>query len=179
MIGALTNSLGASGGFVCGAKEICEHQRLSGQAYTFSASLPAMLAVSAISALAIMEEEPVLLERLKENTILFHKTLDHKSLAGVVEITGGDLGEAGGVVPILFVRLRARNDDSVLQDICDLCLKDGVLVTRAKFCRGQERDVVEAGIRVAVSGGLSKREVEKAAGVLRDSIKSVVKKLKV
>jgi serine palmitoyltransferase len=179
MIGALSNSLGSSGGFVCGDKEICEHQRLSGQAYTFSASLPAMLAVAAISALAVMEEEPVLLERLCENTVLFHKTLANKNLAGIIEITGGDFGEEGGVVPIVFIRLKHRNEEAVLQDICDVALKDGLIVTRAKSCRGQERDSIEPCIRVALSGGLSKREVEKAAGVLRDSIKSVVKRLKV
>lgn len=39
---SMANVLGSAGGFVIGTKEIVEHQRLSGQAYTFSAALPAM-----------------------------------------------------------------------------------------------------------------------------------------
>jgi len=177
MIGSLTNSLGSSGGFVCGSREICEHQRLSGQAYTFSASLPAMLAVSASSALEIMSTDLALFEKLRENTRLFYTTLS-KYLPGVV-INGGVLAD-GSVVPMIFLRLKTRRpgEARVLQDICDVALKDGILISRAKFCEGQERgtDKMVPFIRVSISGGFTRKEIEKAALVLRDSWKNVMKK---
>ena len=121
MIGSLTNSLGASGGFVCGDNEVCEHQRLSGQAYTFSASLPALLTVSAITALKIMENEPQLLTRLNENITLFWNCLTKGMNSAIFS---GGVTQAG-LVPLIFLRIkgvfRERDDEErVLQDIVDL-----------------------------------------------------------
>lgn len=53
-------------------------------------------------------------------------------------------------------------------------MKDGVLVARAKYCNSQERVLPPPSIRVYVSAGLNKKEIERSANVLRDSIKRVV-----
>ncbi|KAF6127419.1 serine palmitoyltransferase long chain base subunit 1 [Phyllostomus discolor] len=54
----MENSLASIGGFCCGRSFVIDHQRLSGQGYCFSASLPPLLAAAAIEALNIMEENP-------------------------------------------------------------------------------------------------------------------------
>ncbi len=78
----MSNAIGAAGGFVCGSEEVVEHQRLSGQAYVFSASMPAMLAVSAIEAINIMENEGLkLMSQFKENISVFRQNFS-KNLVG-------------------------------------------------------------------------------------------------
>ncbi|KAK2119571.1 hypothetical protein P7K49_000957 [Saguinus oedipus] len=54
----MENALASIGGFCCGRSFVIDHQRLSGQGYCFSASLPPLLAAAAIEALNIMEENP-------------------------------------------------------------------------------------------------------------------------
>ncbi len=50
-------ALGSVGGFCVGSAFVVSHQVLSGQGYCFSASLPPLLAISAIEALNIMESK--------------------------------------------------------------------------------------------------------------------------
>lgn len=46
-------------------------QRISGPAYCYSASLPAMLAVAATESLKLLKQNPLLSSTLKLNTLLF------------------------------------------------------------------------------------------------------------
>lgn len=43
LIASLSNAFCSAGGICAGSREIVEHQRLSGQSYTFSASMPALV----------------------------------------------------------------------------------------------------------------------------------------
>lgn len=70
---SMSNAIGSNGGFCAGSKQISEHQRLSGQAYTFSASLPAMLTVAAIEAFSYIENNPDSISLLLENSKLMHE----------------------------------------------------------------------------------------------------------
>ncbi|KAJ3214528.1 serine palmitoyltransferase component [Clydaea vesicula] len=177
MVGSLTNSIGSSGGFVAGSKEVCEQQVLSGQAYTFSASLPAMLTVGALEALKILElEGEKLLVDLKENIKIFWDTFTNKkfNLESKVEIFGG-LKDPNVFSPVIFFRLKKvsknrESDEKVLQEICDLSLKDGVLVTRVSFCQKQEKTLLPPTVRVVLCAGLSRKESEKCAYILREAI---------
>jgi 7-keto-8-aminopelargonate synthetase-like enzyme len=47
-------ALASVGGFCVGHHEVCDHQRLCGQGYCFSASLPPYLATAAHEALAVL-----------------------------------------------------------------------------------------------------------------------------
>ena len=71
----MENSLASIGGFCCGRSFVIDHQRLSGQGYCFSASLPPLLAAAAIEALNIMEENPGIFAVLKEKCKRIHKAL--------------------------------------------------------------------------------------------------------
>jgi serine palmitoyltransferase len=111
--------------FNIGSLEICEHQRLSGQGYTYSASLPAMLAVSSLEALSILRKEPELLLRLRENTKLFWSILT-KSASSMFEFSGGNSDDSIAV-PVIFITLKKRlanrdEEDMVLQEVVDMVL---------------------------------------------------------
>ncbi|CAM9125171.1 unnamed protein product, partial [Lampetra planeri] len=64
----MENAVASVGGFCCGRSFVIDHQRLSGQGYCFSASLPPMLAAAAIEALDVMEEDPGIFTVLREKS---------------------------------------------------------------------------------------------------------------
>ncbi|KAJ3055056.1 serine palmitoyltransferase component [Rhizophlyctis rosea] len=176
LIGSMTGALASSGGFCCGTKEVVEHQRLSGQAYTFSASLPAMLAVAAIEGLNILEKEPAILTRLRENASVIHSTLN-KNLHPDAEVYPRE--EAS---PIAHLRLRLQcsreEQERLLQDVVDEAARNGVLVSRAKYVTDQELHPPQASIRLVASAGHTRKETEKAATVVRDAARKVLKSRK-
>ena len=57
IVGSMAGCLSAAGGFCAGSDEIVEHQRLSAAAYTFSAALPAMSAVTASETVGMLQSE--------------------------------------------------------------------------------------------------------------------------
>ncbi|KAJ8489032.1 hypothetical protein ONZ45_g13728 [Pleurotus djamor] len=68
--------LGAGGGFCAGNQAVIDHQRSNGMAFVFSASLPALLAVSATEAIQLLSSTPSILESLQENTRIARSILD-------------------------------------------------------------------------------------------------------
>lgn len=79
IIGSLAGSLCAGGGFCAGTEEIVEHQRLSANAYTFSAALPAMLATTASETVRILQEQPEVINGLRDNIRAMRAQLDPRS----------------------------------------------------------------------------------------------------
>src|SRR5689334_16910576 len=67
VVGSLAGPLCAGGGFCAGAKDVVEHQRVSSTAYTFSAALPAMLAVTASESINLLQSNPEILLQCREN----------------------------------------------------------------------------------------------------------------
>lgn len=112
----MANSLGAGGGFCVGSKEVVDHQRLSSSAYVFSASLPAILAVSAITSLSLLDEAPSkFIGPLRENTQAMRAILS--TIPGVVCL-------GAEVSPVIHLRLKdrlAKRDDEefFLQDVVE------------------------------------------------------------
>lgn len=79
IIGSLAGPLCAGGGFCAGTREVVEHQRISATAYTFSAALPAMLAVTASEALNVLQSNPEILLQSRENIRAMRAQLDPRS----------------------------------------------------------------------------------------------------
>lgn len=79
IIGSLAGGLCAGGGFCAGTTEIVEHQRLSANAYTFSAALPAMLATTASETIRILQEQPETITVLRDNIKAMRAQLDPRS----------------------------------------------------------------------------------------------------
>lgn len=192
IVGSLAGPLCAGGGFCAGADEIVEHQRISALAYTFSAALPAMLATTASEVLAMLagsREGPELLASVRENTRLLWTQLDPRS--EWIRCTSAPEN------PVLLLVLKdevtlprkwsLKDQEVVLQDIVDECLANGVLITRLKSMprplgvNGGDAGKKEIGwectpaLKVCVSGGLSRKEIERAGVVIRHAVTKVVK----
>ena len=79
IVGGLAGALSSGGGFCAGTEEIVEHQRISAAAYTFSAALPALLATTASEAVTILQEQPQVIQSLRENIKALWPQLDPRS----------------------------------------------------------------------------------------------------
>jgi serine palmitoyltransferase len=69
-------------------------------------------------------------------------------------------------------------EERLLQDIVDEALVQGVWITRARRLRGQEAVEPRPSIRLAVSAALSRKECERAAGVVKAAAVKVLTKRK-
>ena len=144
--GTLGKALGgASGGYIAGNKDLISYLRQKSRPYTFSNSLPPSIAVAAIEAFTILEQDPSLIERLRQNTAYFRKhiqELGYKILAGEHPIVPVMLGEA-----------------SVAMDMSDALLEEGV------YIKGLWYPVVpkgEARLRAQISAAFDQATLDRA-----------------
>lgn len=79
LVGSLAGPLCAGGGFCAGSNDVVEHQRITAASYTFSAALPAMLATTASETLNMLQTNPEVLVRCRENTKAMRAQLDPRS----------------------------------------------------------------------------------------------------
>lgn len=183
IVGSMANALCSSGGFCAGSEEIVDHQRLSGLAYCFSASIPAMLAVASSEAIQIIKNNPQDLQELAERVKAFRQVLHHKSLEGLIELFSAEVENPApffhvGVKPDFLqshldddeTSVSREDEEYLLQDVVDECAQHGVLVTRAKYVVDQERNCPRPSIKISVTIGLTRKENEKAAGIVKNAI---------
>ncbi|KAG0370694.1 pyridoxal phosphate-dependent transferase [Gamsiella multidivaricata] len=173
IVGSMANTLAAAGGFCAGPKEVIDHQRLSGQAFVFSASIPAMLTVCASEAIKILgtPQGVKLLKELQDNSATFRNIM-----LGAPQWI--ELSSAAGS-PILHLRfpqaalaatgVSTRDDEKLLlQEIVDeVAIKDSILITRAKYVEHQELHLPRPSIRISICATHTKKEVEKAAQAIK------------
>lgn len=79
IIGSMAGPLCAGGGFCAGAKDVIVHQRINSNAYTYSAALPAMLAVTASETVNLLQSNPDILAQSRENIKAMRAQLDPRS----------------------------------------------------------------------------------------------------
>jgi len=144
--GTLGKALGgASGGYIAGNRDLISYLRQKSRPYTFSNSLPPSIAVAAIEAFTILEQDPSLIERLRQNTAYFRKhiqELGYKILAGEHPIVPVMLGEA-----------------SVAMDMSEALLEEGV------YIKGLWYPVVpkgEARLRAQISAAFDQATLDRA-----------------
>jgi serine palmitoyltransferase len=207
LVGGLAGALASGGGFCAGSSEVVEHQRLSAASYTFSAALPALLATTASETVTLLQEQPEIIQGLRENIRTMRAQLDPRS--DWVRCTSS----AEAPVMLLVLKsehVQARNysvleQEMLLQDCVDevsleigfllniftdkfpQALTNGVLITRLKAMPlaigATPKDLMrewrpQPALKVCVTTGLSKREVERAGVVVRHAITTVLKSKK-
>ncbi|KDQ09539.1 hypothetical protein BOTBODRAFT_137657 [Botryobasidium botryosum FD-172 SS1] len=211
LVGSMANGLCSAGGFCAGANVVVDHQRINGTSFVYSASMPALLAVSASAGIEMLVSTPSLLTTLHENVLAVRSVLDkldcitipsHPASA-IIHIfirssaTGSTLSPSyvptfSGVSSSANAAHKPSNPTSVLsrdpeqfdiaaeerllQDVVEEALAQGVLITRAKRLRGQEAVEPRPSIRLAITAGLTRKEVEKAAGVVKSALIKVLGK---
>lgn len=199
IIGSLAGPLCAGGGFCAGSEEIVEHQRISAAAYTYSAALPAMLATTASEVLVMLETNTDMLTQVKENIKAMWTQLDPRSdwvrSTSSVENPIMLLGLKPEVVA--SKKLSIFDQEQLLQDVVDevrqpiihdvlwltfsQCLANGVLITRLKSMprpiNATARDIgweAQPALKVCVTSGLSKKEIERAGVIIRHAITKIM-----
>ncbi|KAF4019526.1 hypothetical protein G4228_011242 [Cervus hanglu yarkandensis] len=166
----MENSLASIGGFCCGRSFVIDHQRLSGQGYCFSASLPPLLAAAAIEALNIMEENPGIFAVLKEKCKRIHKAL--QGIPGLKVV-----GES--ISPALHLQLEEttgcrERDVKLLQEIVTQCMDRGIALTQARYLEKEEKYLPPPSIRVVVTVEQTEEELEKAASTISEVAQTVL-----
>jgi serine palmitoyltransferase len=71
-----------------------------------------------------------------------------------------------------------QEQERLLQEIVDMCGENGVLLTTTKRTWAQEMTEIRPSIRICVSAALTKKEMEKAGNVVKNSINKVLGKKK-
>jgi len=187
IVGSLASHLCAGGGFCAGSADIVEHQRISSASYTFSAALPAMLATTASETITLLQETPELLAQLRENTRVLRAQLDPRS--EWMRCTSAPENPVQLLVlkaeVVAAMKLGAGEQELLIQEVVDEALAQGVLVTRLKSMPAalgvapkDQGWQAQPALKVCVTVGLSKKEVEKAGTVVRHAITKVVGKRK-
>lgn len=207
LVGGLAGALASGGGFCAGSSEVVEHQRLSAASYTFSAALPALLATTASETVTLLQEQPEIIQSLRENIRTMRAQLDPRS--DWVRCTSS----AEAPVMLLVLKsehVQARNysvleQEMLLQECVDevgleiysvyhtftdklpQALTNGVLITRLKAMPlaigATPKDLLkewrpQPALKVCVTNGLSKRDIERAGVVVRHAITTVMKSKK-
>jgi len=144
--GTLGKALGgASGGFTSGRKEIIGWLRQRSRPYLFSNSVAPVIAATSMAVLDLIETDPSLRERLRDNAMLFRQRMTE---------LGFDLKP--GEHPIIPVML---GDAKLATTMADRLLGHGVYVIGFSYPvvpKGQAR------IRTQMSAGLSRDNLDKA-----------------
>ncbi|KAI0394466.1 aminotransferase class I and II [Xylariaceae sp. FL0594] len=183
IVGSLTGPLCAAGGFCAGSTDVVRHQRINALAYTYSAALPAMSAVTASETLNVLQCNPDILTQCRENISAMRAQLDPRS--DWIMCTS----DAENPVMLLVFkpeviqarRLSIEDQERLLQDCVDEALANGVMITRLKIkpllsCLGpNDTDVdVRPALKVCITSSLSKKEIEKAGVTIRHAVTKVM-----
>jgi serine palmitoyltransferase len=187
IVGSLSGALCAGGGFCAGAQAVVEHQRISSTAYTYSAALPAVLATTASETVRLLHGSPELILGLREAGRAMRAQLDPRS-----EWARCTSAAENPVLLLVFKDevvaargLGVHDQEMLWLDVVDECLANGVLVARLR----PMPSILGAGakevgwqptpaLRVCVTTGLSKKELEKAGTVIRHAITKIMTRKK-
>ncbi|KAK7416964.1 serine palmitoyltransferase component [Neonectria punicea] len=183
IVGSLSGPICAGGGFCAGPKDVVEHQRITSSSYTFSAALPAMLAVTASEALNLLQSNPDILSQCRENIKAMRAQLDPRSDWVVCTSSPEN--------PVMLLilkpdvvkarKLELEDQERILLDCVEEALINGVMITRTKtrpFANAiKPKDgewFAQPSLRVCVTSALSKKDMEKAGVTIRHAITKVM-----
>lgn len=76
VMGTFSKSFASTGGFIAGSEEVIYFIKHTARAFLFSASIPPASAAAALAALDVIEEEPVLVDKLWANSNRMKRALD-------------------------------------------------------------------------------------------------------
>ncbi len=176
--GSIGHAVASIGGFCAGAREMVDHQRLSGLGYCFSASLPPYLASTGMAALNMMTQESILSERqgqVSKNAMLCRNLLLKESK--YVDVLSPKESEKS---PLIHVRLAPVNMDPATWDETELILQsivegalthDNMLFTVTKYSKLDASFRPPPSIKVCVKSSHTEKEIRAAVACLISWVK--------
>ncbi|KAJ6516424.1 serine palmitoyltransferase [Mycena sanguinolenta] len=203
LVGSMAIGLCAGGGFCAGSQNVIHHQQINGPSFVFSASMPALLAVSASEGIDILRSSPSILTKLQQNIRVARTLLDdldcisipshpaspiihmhvRKLASGLLHPSAAATHSSKPSNPTSVLPRDASKwdwdidaEERQLQQVVEEALKRGVMITRAKRLRGQEMVEARPSIRLALTSELSTDEVKKAVKIVCQALKDVLRK---
>jgi glycine C-acetyltransferase len=134
---------GAGGGYVCGSQDLVDYLYHRSRSFIFTNALPPATVAGALAALTILEEDPGLVQRLRDNTEHFRagiETIGLKLLGGESPITPVVIGET----PQAYA-------------MADRLLEDGVFLAAVGY---PVVPVGEARLRAQISAALTVEDLD-------------------
>ena len=169
---SMSNAIASVGGFCVGAYDIIKHQRLSGAAYCFSASLPPYLSQASISSLQVIDREPQRVSQLQANAQRMRARLTKLAPLGLHLLgSSGDDGDVGAVSPLVHLRLDELDDPSRYQAIADKVKASGALLSATSYTV-LEVDPPPPSLRVSVSSAHTDKQIDACVDAIEAALKS-------
>ncbi|KAG6018092.1 hypothetical protein E4U54_004631 [Claviceps lovelessii] len=183
IVGSLSGPLCAGGGFCAGPKDVVEHQRITSSAYTYSAALPAMLAMAASETVHLLQSNPDILTQCRENIKAMRSQLDPRS--DWVTCTSAPENPIMLLVlkpeVIAMRKLGLDDQERILLDCVEECLVNNVLITKLKtrpyahtIAARDSKWVVQPALKICITSALSRKDMEKAGVIIRHAITKVM-----
>ncbi|KAL5251397.1 hypothetical protein ACHWQZ_G016937 [Mnemiopsis leidyi] len=158
IVGSMEFSLGSVGGFACGSSFVIRHQRLAGQGYVFSASLPPLHASMVIKAMDYFDKD--LFSKLINNCKIAHEALE---AIDTITVTADPLS------PMKHIRLIENNSEEALREICNLARDNNLAITVASYT-STEIFKKEPSIRLTVNTELTEEEICSSVKLIEEVI---------
>jgi glycine C-acetyltransferase len=136
---------GASGGFIAGSAPLIEFLRQKSRPYTFSNTMPPSVVVASIEAITMIEEDPSIVNQLRENTNYFRRR--------IVELGFKIIEGRHPIVPVML------GEAALAQDMSRELLGEGV------YIKGLWYPVVpkgEARLRAQISAAHAREDLDRA-----------------
>ena len=152
ILGSLVHCIGAGGGFCAGSVQIVDHQRLSSQAYCFSASMPAILTSTAIQVIQqhlAKGKSLDRLDRLRKNIAIFNKAIS-KNLSHFDLI-----GDANS--PFRYLVPHEKKQDHCKR-IREIAQKSSMILTQAIGIERQAEEIVC--LRICLSAAFDEKDLQ-------------------
>lgn len=145
IVGTLSKSLAASGGFVCGSESAITYIRYFARAAMFSTCIPPMTAAAASAALDVVHNEPQLRERLWENC---------RYMYGELKRMGFSVGEGPSpIIPVIVGTMGALRTMTLALHCDDICVNS---VPFPAVAHGSER------LRISLTANHTLDQLERA-----------------
>jgi len=141
---------GASGGFTSASKNIIDMLRQRSRPYLFSNSLAPSIVAASIEAIKLINENPSILDKLKNNTKYFREEI----VGAGFEIKEGD----HPIVPIML------GEAKIAKKLAQMMLQEGIYVVGFSFPVVPKN---EARIRVQISASHSIDQINKAVSAFK------------
>ena len=215
LVGSTAIGLCSGGGFCAGEESVVQHQvrlddlvrarlialqQINSPASVYSASTPALLAVSSSEAINILRSTPSLLSALQDNVRIARSILDRVDCITIPSHPASPLihiqirsPSASSLLPEAATHRKPNPasplaydikpdwdaieaEERLLQEVVEEALSQGVMIMKAKRLRHQENSEAKPSLRLAMTSALSRKETEKAVGIVKAALIKVLSK---